>query len=156
MRERWRYLARRAIRSLFIARPTTGAALLLFRGLSPSRDTATGPEHDYVQTIQALLDGFVKNGYAVVASDYAGLGISGFHPFLQGVPTGRNALDILRAARALEPNIGTRYAAMGHSQGGQVDLFTASQAQPICRSSGLSGMFLLHRARILRIASRLS
>lgn len=93
---------------------------------APSRDGANGPEHDYIETIRNLLDAFVKKGYAVVASDYAGLGVAGFHPFLQGVPTGRNALDMLRAARAIEPKIGTRYAVMGHSQGGQVDLFTAS------------------------------
>ncbi|HWV52089.1 alpha/beta fold hydrolase [Pseudorhodoplanes sp.] len=93
---------------------------------APSRDTAGGPEHPYIETIRTLLDGFVKRGYAVVATDYAGLGIAGFHPFLQGVPTGRNALDMLRAAREIEPAIGKRYAVMGHSQGGQVDLFTAS------------------------------
>lgn len=93
---------------------------------APSRDTAQGPEHPYVETIRGLLDGFVKNGYAVVATDYQGLGVAGFHPFLQGVPTARNALDILRAGRELEPKIGTRYAVMGHSQGGQVDLFAAS------------------------------
>jgi pimeloyl-ACP methyl ester carboxylesterase len=101
---------------------TTGLAAIC----APSRDTASGPEHDYIETIRNLLDGFVKQGYAVVASDYVGLGIDGFHPFLQGVPTGRNALDMLRAARAIEPAIGTRYAVMGHSQGGQVDLFAAS------------------------------
>jgi pimeloyl-ACP methyl ester carboxylesterase len=93
---------------------------------APSRDAANGPERDYIVTIRNLLDAFVKKGYAVVASDYVGLGIDGFHPFLQGVPTGRNALDMLRAARAIEPKIGNRYAVMGHSQGGQVDLFTAS------------------------------
>ena len=70
---------------------------------APSRDTANGPEHEYIETIRTLLDGFVTKGYAVVATDYAGLGIAGFHPFLQGVPTGRNALDMLRAARAIEP-----------------------------------------------------
>lgn len=93
---------------------------------APSRDNATGPEHDYIETIRTLLDGFVTKGYAIVASDYAGLGVAGFHPFLQGVPTGSNALDMLRAARALEPTIGRRYAVMGHSQGGQVDLFAAA------------------------------
>lgn len=93
---------------------------------APSRDTAQGPEHPYIETISHLLDGFVKNGFAVVATDYQGLGVAGFHPFLQGVPTGRNALDMLRAGRLLEPKIGTRYAVMGHSQGGQVDLFAAS------------------------------
>jgi pimeloyl-ACP methyl ester carboxylesterase len=93
---------------------------------APSRDNAKGPEHEYIETIRVLLDAFVKKGYAVVASDYAGLGVARFHPFLQGVPTGRNALDMLRAAKALEPKIGRRYAVMGHSQGGQVDLFAAS------------------------------
>jgi hypothetical protein len=93
---------------------------------APSRDDANGPEHDYILTIRTLLDGFVKAGYAVVASDYAGLGVPGFHPFLQGRPTARNALDILTAARSLDPAIGNRYAVMGHSQGGQVDLFAAS------------------------------
>jgi pimeloyl-ACP methyl ester carboxylesterase len=101
---------------------TTGLAAIC----APSRDTAGGPEHAYIETIRTLLDGFVKRGYAVVATDYAGLGIAGFHPFLQGVPTGRNALDMLRAAREIEPAIGRRYAVMGHSQGGQVDLFAAS------------------------------
>ena len=101
---------------------TTGLAAIC----APSRDTVNGPEHEYIAVIRTLLDGFVKQGYAIVASDYAGLGVSGFHPFLQGVPTGRNALDILRAARAIEPKIGQRYAVMGHSQGGQVDLFAAS------------------------------
>lgn len=93
---------------------------------APSRDGPQGPEHDYIETIRTLLDSFVQKGFAIVASDYAGLGIAGFHPFLQGVPTGRNALDMLRAARTLEPKIGQRYAVMGHSQGGQVDLFAAS------------------------------
>ena len=34
---------------------------------------------------------------------------------------------MLRAAKAIEPAIGRRYAVMGHSQGGQVDLFAAAQ-----------------------------
>jgi len=102
---------------------TTGLA----PACAPSRDTDSGPEHDYIATIRTLLDGFVKQGYVVVASDYAGLGTPGDHPFLQGIPTGRNALDMLRAAKAIEPGIGKRYAVMGHSQGGQVDLFAAAQ-----------------------------
>lgn len=101
---------------------TTGLAAVC----APSRDTKDGPEHDYIDTIRTLLDGFVSKGYAVVASDYAGLGIAGFHPFLQGEPTGSNALDMLRAGRMVEPAIGKRYVVMGHSQGGQVDLFAAA------------------------------
>ncbi len=102
---------------------TTGIAA----ACAPSRDTPTGPEHGYIADIQVLLDQFVAKGYAVVATDYQGLGVAGFHPFLQGVPNGKNALDMLRAARELEPEIGTKYAVMGHSQGGQADLFTAAE-----------------------------
>lgn len=102
---------------------TTGLAPIC----APSRDTDKGPEHEYIAVIRTLLDGFVQKGYAVVASDYQGLGTPGDHPFLQGVPTGRNALDMLRAARQIEPKLGRRYAVMGHSQGGQVDLFAAAQ-----------------------------
>ena len=94
---------------------------------APSRDTDKGPEHPYIKVISHLLDNFVKNGYAVVATDYQGLGVADFHPFLQGKPNARNALDLLRAARTLEPRIGNRYAVMGHSQGGQADLFAAAQ-----------------------------
>ena len=102
---------------------TTGLA----PACAPSRDTESGSEHSYIATIRSLLDGFVKKGYAVVATDYVGLGTPGDQPFLQGKPTGRNALDMLRAARIVEPQIGRRYAVMGHSQGGQVDLFAAAQ-----------------------------
>lgn len=102
---------------------TTGLAPVC----APSRDTDKGPEHTYIAVIRTLLDSFVKKGYVIVASDYAGLGTPGDHPFLQGIPTGRNALDMLRAAKAIEPKIGKRYAVMGHSQGGQVDLFAAAQ-----------------------------
>lgn len=92
----------------------------------PSRDDADGPEHGYIEVIRGLLDQVVAQGFAVVATDYQGLGTGGFHPFLQGVPNARNALDSLRAGRVLEPGIGTRYAVMGHSQGGHADLFTAA------------------------------
>jgi alpha-beta hydrolase superfamily lysophospholipase len=73
------------------------------------------------------MDAYVKSGYAVLAIDYEGLGPANYlHPFLQGVSEGRGALDIIRAARSLDPHISSRYVIIGHSQGGQADLFTAS------------------------------
>ncbi len=103
---------------------TTGLAPVC----GPSLDTEAGPEHTYIAAIQPLLDRLVANGFAVVATDYQGLGTAaGLHPFLMGVPNGHNALDILTAARTVEPAIGTRYAVVGHSQGAQADLFTAAE-----------------------------
>jgi pimeloyl-ACP methyl ester carboxylesterase len=102
---------------------TTGIA----RGCAPSLDDANGPEHGYISVIATLLDGFVKDGYAIVASDYQGLGTPGPHPFLQGVPNAANALHALRAARQIETSLGRRYAVVGHSQGGHADLFAAAR-----------------------------
>lgn len=128
---------------------TTGLAAVC----GPSRDTDAGPEHDYIEVIRELLDQFVAQGYAVVATDYQGLGTGGFHPFLQGRPNGWNALDMLRAARSLEPEIGTRYAVMGHSQGGHADLFTAAEGPDDLEGFDLVGNIAM--APGSQIASRL-
>ncbi len=95
---------------------------------APSRDTENGPEHEYLKIVNTLLDGYVKRGFVVVESDYEGLGTRGVQPFMIGRAVGQNALDIIRAARQLEPAIGKRYIVMGHSQGGHADLFTAAIA----------------------------
>lgn len=93
---------------------------------APSRDTPAGPEHVALGAKQLLMDDYVKRGYVVVATDYEGLGPPGLHPFLQGESEGRGALDIMRAARQLDPQIGTRYVIVGHSQGGHADLFASA------------------------------
>jgi pimeloyl-ACP methyl ester carboxylesterase len=72
------------------------------------------------------MDDYVRRGYVVVATDYEGLGTPGLHPFLQGVSEGRGAIDIMRAARKIDTRIGARYVVVGHSQGGQADLFAAA------------------------------
>lgn len=101
---------------------TTGIASLC----APSLDTPTGPEHHFLSMHETVMDDYVKRGYVVVATDYEGLGPGGLHPFLQGASEAHGALDILRAAREMDPHIGSRYVAIGHSQGGQADLFTAA------------------------------
>lgn len=103
---------------------TTGIAPVC----APSLDTASGPEHPYIVHIATLLDGFIRAGFAVIATDYQGLGAGDFHPFLQGAPNARNALDMIRAAREVEPSLGRRFGVMGHSQGGHAALFTAAEA----------------------------
>jgi alpha-beta hydrolase superfamily lysophospholipase len=72
------------------------------------------------------MDDYVKRGYVVVATDYEGLGPPGLHPFLQGSSEAHGVLDIVRAARQIEPQIGLRYVVIGHSQGGHADLFSAA------------------------------
>jgi fermentation-respiration switch protein FrsA (DUF1100 family) len=73
-----------------------------------------------------LLNSWLKAGYAVVRTDYEGLGTPGPHPYLIGVSEGRSTLDMVRAARKLNPGIGKQLVISGHSQGGQAALFAAS------------------------------
>jgi pimeloyl-ACP methyl ester carboxylesterase len=74
------------------------------------------------------LEAWLARGYAVVATDYEGLGTAGPHPYLIGRSEGRGVLDIARAAQALDRRVGRRLAIAGHSQGGQAALFAASLA----------------------------
>lgn len=80
-------------------------------------------------------DQVVANGWAVVATDYAGLGTEGHQPYLIGKGQARSLLDSVRAARHLkdtEPTLGLapdRTVVWGHSQGGAAALWT-SQEQP--------------------------
>src|SRR4051812_23881884 len=76
----------------------------------------------------ALLNTWVKKGYAVVATDYDGLGTPGVHPYLNGNSEGHSILDVVRAARKLYPALGKRVVISGHSQGGQAALWAASLA----------------------------
>lgn len=61
-----------------------------------------------------------------VATDYIGLGpIGERHPYLSGPDEAHSVIDAVRAARALAgSHAGTRWLAIGHSQGGHSALFT--------------------------------
>ncbi len=75
-----------------------------------------------------LLQRWLKAGYAVVRTDYEGLGTPGAHPYLIGRSEGHSVLDAVRAARKLDKRIGKRVVLAGHSQGGQSVLWAASLA----------------------------
>ena len=83
-----------------------------------------------------LLNEFLNRGWAVVMTDYEGLGTRGPHPYLFGTSEARGVLDIVRAARGLHnrdsvtghETISRRFVIVGHSQGGEAALFAAHHA----------------------------
>ncbi len=81
---------------------------------------------DYYLT--SVYPDLLRAGYAVVVSDYVGLGTPGVHPYLDGPAQARSIIDGVRAARAVAPSLGTRWAVFGQSQGGHAALFTAQLA----------------------------
>ncbi|WP_404431044.1 lipase family protein [Microbacterium lacus] len=78
-----------------------------------------------IEGLRLLLD----RGYAVVATDYIGMGTDGPDSYLIGATEGNNVLDAARAAQAvLGPDVSDRVVLWGHSQGGQAVLFAAERA----------------------------
>jgi alpha-beta hydrolase superfamily lysophospholipase len=106
------------------AHGTTGVADIC----APSQDFAGSPANTGETYINDDLNAWLAAGYAVMRTDYPGLGTPGKHPYLIGVSEGRSVLDIVQAARQLDPNISKRYLISGHSQGGHAALFAAGQA----------------------------
>jgi pimeloyl-ACP methyl ester carboxylesterase len=60
----------------------------------------------------------VRGGFAVVATDYHGLGTEGPHEYINKTAQARDVIYSLPAARAAVPSLGRRWVAIGHSQGG--------------------------------------
>lgn len=68
-------------------------------------------------------DDVLAQGWAMVATDYPGLGTAGPHPYLIGQAEGRSVLDAVRAAHQLEIDLADRTVVWGHSQGGHAALW---------------------------------
>lgn len=91
---------------------------------APSRSQVDQTTGVYTSVMDEVTTGLVEQGYAVVRTDYEGLGTPGPHPYLMGRSAGASMADIVLAARELEPDLSTRWVAMGHSQGAHAALFT--------------------------------
>lgn len=98
--------------------PTTGAAAKC----APSLGV------DPFQLIEGHHE-FLAEGYAIVATDYPGMGVAGPSAYLLGIPEANSVLDAVRAARQIDgAHTGDRLVLWGHSQGGQAALFAAERA----------------------------
>lgn len=74
------------------------------------------------------LSAWLGAGYAIVATDYEGLGTPGPHQYLNGESEAYGTIDIVRAARRADKRLSKRWMAVGQSQGAQAAMFTASMA----------------------------
>jgi len=110
---------------------------------APSRTKAGGPADGYIQYASATADGWLKAGYAVLRTDYEGLGTDGGHRYLVGRSEGRSIVDMALAARNLTApgTLSDEYVIGGHSQGGQSALFGAAEAANDAPGLKLKGVF---------------
>jgi len=80
-------------------------------------------------------------GWAVVATDYVGLGTAGDHEYVVGEPAARAELDALRAAHAIDGiALADETVLWGHSQGGHAALWTAGLAAEYAPELDLLGV----------------
>jgi len=106
------------------------------------------PEHPLPLTVHrkinraphAMLNAFLDAGWAVVMTDYEGLGTAGAHPYLNGPSEARGVLDMVRAAHQYGDKVGVKFsnqfAIVGHSQGGHAALWAAHLQQDIANPGG--------------------
>ncbi|MGW5730212.1 alpha/beta hydrolase [Nocardia beijingensis] len=88
---------------------------------APSTAGRSKRDLDYLAT-------WLRQGYAVVATDYIGLGTPGPHAYLDGRAEAHAGIDMVRAARAVDDSLSSKWVAIGQSQGGGAAVFTASLA----------------------------
>jgi hypothetical protein len=86
-----------------------------------------------------FLAALVGAGYAVVATDYEGLGTPGPHAYLISESAGRSVVDAVRAARHAQRGLSTTWVALGHSQGSQATAAAAEISGSYGRGLHLAG-----------------
>lgn len=119
---------------------TTGIARVCAPSLDPFQPQFGADEAFFAQ--QAA--GFVNGGFAVVATDYQGLGaVGGAHPFLVGEVAARNLLDAARAVRSLPGlDLAPETILWGHSQGGHAAAWAGQLAPAYAPGMEITGIVL--------------
>ena len=88
---------------------------------NPARDLITyfdAPSSQQIDYGVPGLQDFIDDGYVVCATDYQGLGTPGQHDYMVNRTQARDAVYLVHAARQLDVGMGTKFGAVGWSQGG--------------------------------------
>lgn len=82
---------------------------------------------------------WLNEGYAIVATDYQGLGVPGGHPLLNNRMAAYGILDAARAVVAGVPGLANKVLVVGQSQGGAGAFASAAYAPTYAPDLGLKG-----------------
>ena len=100
---------------------------------APSWDGRQKQDEDY-------LNFWLAQGFAVVASDYQGLGTPGIHPYLATRPEAYSNLDIIRAVQNGDFPLSDRVVLIGQSQGAGAAVATAAFAPDYAPELDIRGL----------------
>jgi predicted esterase len=114
-------------------RPATGWPLIAWAhgtsGLADQCAPSIAPDLGEDFNAEHELRGLLAHGFAVVASDYPGLGTPGVHTYLIGNADATAVIDSVTAAHdVLGSQLTSSWLTVGHSEGGQTSLFVAQGA----------------------------
>ena len=77
------------------------------------------------------LNRWLEQSFAIVATDYQGLGVPGPHPYMQVRPAAYSVLDSIRAVLQDQPHLGNRVVIAGFSQGAHAAFSSGGFAPPM-------------------------
>lgn len=97
--------------------------------------------HGWSERDVEYLNNWLKQGYAIVASDYEGMGTNGPHPYMMSRSEGRGVLHSLLAARARYP-LSNDVVIVGQSQGAHAAANAGLMQPEIAPSIRLRGIVL--------------
>ena len=92
------------------------------------------------QRDETYLNYWLANGYAIVASDYQGLGTEGTHPYLSTRPAAYSNLDAIRAVKRAGFPVSDAVVMIGQSQGAGAALATAIHAPEYAKELEIRGV----------------
>ena len=89
------------------------------------------------------LDAWLAQGFAVVATDYQGLGTPGPHPYMQARPAAYSVFDSVRAVLRDQPHLANRIIIAGLSQGAHAAFSTGGYAPIYASELNIRGIIAL-------------
>lgn len=85
----------------------------------------------------AYLGRWLREGYALVITDYQGLGTPGLHSYLNAAVEADSVANSVLAAHQIDVKLARQWVALGHSQGGQASLAAGRYAAELTAGSPL-------------------
>ncbi|MGH3705476.1 MAG: alpha/beta fold hydrolase, partial [Agromyces sp.] len=137
---------RPAVASALVVVPESGAhhPVIAWSHGTTGYGTGCAPsllDEPFVAGAMPDLDEALASGWAVVATDYPGLGTEGSQPYLIGQGEGRSVLDAVRAAQQLtEADVADETVIWGHSQGGHAALWAGGLAAEYAPELDIAGV----------------
>ncbi len=101
-----------------------------------------------------ILSMYVNLGYAVVATDYTGLGTGFRNAFLDGPSNAADVINSIPAARAAVSQLGSRWVVMGEAEGGLAALAVAEKEHEIRDPNYLGAIAISDVAGVKEIFDR--